>query len=149
MHERIHCHIMFRLFFNRGIMPTEHRLGTSPYLTAVTMYVHVYAVGTWLSVLIREVSLIQGCPLEGVSLYTVHTYSVCTLYMYMYIHVSWSLLWLFSYEMERGARGEGRGERYSEGSSVIYSNLNTSFSLFSPSEAKDAHVSPESSLTLS
>ncbi len=34
---------------------------------------HVYyEVGTWSSVLIREVSLIQGCPLRGVPLHGVH-----------------------------------------------------------------------------
>ncbi len=27
------------------------------------LHVHVYEVGTWPSILIREVSLIQGCPL--------------------------------------------------------------------------------------
>ncbi len=31
---------------------------------------YLYEVGTWSSVLIREVSLIQGCPLRGVPLYT-------------------------------------------------------------------------------
>ncbi len=30
---------------------------------------YVYVVGTWSSVLIREVSLIQGCPLRGLPLY--------------------------------------------------------------------------------
>ena len=30
---------------------------------------YLYEVGTWSSVLIREVSLFQGCPLRGVPLY--------------------------------------------------------------------------------
>ncbi len=31
---------------------------------------YLYEVWTWSSVLIREVSLIQGCPLRGVPLYS-------------------------------------------------------------------------------